>query len=96
MPQILVALLPILESRKEIEWDRVERALDALSEAYYSTVSYYESNKAAESDRRHEQLQLSRKWDRVANRLRLFDSNLSNRFGIKSRFWQEGEAWDAA
>jgi hypothetical protein len=86
----VVALLPTLEARKEKEHDRVNETLDALSDAYFSTVTYYE---APSPNTRRAQIELARKWDRVANLTRPFDRNLSSRFSLKSRFWQDGEAW---
>jgi hypothetical protein len=86
----VVALLPALEARKEKEQDRVNETLDALSDAYFSTVAYYE---APCQNARHAQIELARKWDRVTNLTRSFDRNLSSRFSLKSRFWQDGEAW---
>lgn len=91
---MVVGLLPILESRREKEQDRVDETLHALGDAYYSTLSYYETGKANESSKRHEQIQLARKWDKVANLTRKFDASLANRFSLKSRFWQDGEAWN--
>jgi hypothetical protein len=86
----VVALLPTLEARKEKEHDRVNEILDALSDAYFSTMTYYES---PSTDTRRAQIELARKWDRVANLTRPFDLNLSSRFSLKSRFWVGGEAW---
>ncbi|RTE64234.1 hypothetical protein EH243_18425 [Amphritea opalescens] len=86
----VVSLLPVLEARKEKEYDRVNETLDALSDAYFSTVTYY----AVPTDSpKGTQLELAYKWDRVANLTRQFDQNLSSRFSLKSRFWEEGEAW---
>jgi len=89
----VIALLAILDSRRENEQDRVNEALQALGDAYYSTVTYYETDFTNSSAKRREQLQLAQKWDRVANLTRQFHSNIASRFSLKSRFWQEGEAW---
>ena len=89
----VIALLAVLDSRRENERDRVNEALQALGDAYYSTVTYYETDFTNSEAKRHEQLQLAQKWDRVANLTRQFDSNIASRFSLKSRFWQDGEAW---
>ena len=89
----VIGVLPILESRREKEKDRVDEALHALGDAYYSTLSYYETDKPRESAKRQEQIRLAQKWDKVANLTRRYDRNLASRFSIKSRFWQEGRAW---
>ena len=86
------ALLPILEVKREKEYDRVNEILHALSDAYFSTVSYYE---APPSEVREIQVELAHKWDRVADLTRPFDRNLSSRFSLKSRFWQDREAWSS-
>jgi hypothetical protein len=87
-------LFGILDSKKEIEQTRVEEALEALGDAYYSTLNYYESNLCFADNSRQEQLKLAEKWDRVANLTRRFDRNIASRFGLKSKFWQDGEAWN--
>ena len=92
----VIALLAVLDSRRENEQDRVNEALQALGDAYYSTVTYYETDFANGEAKRHEQLQLAQKWDRVANLTRQFDSNIASRFSLKSRFWQDGEAWSSS
>ncbi len=89
----VITLLQILDSRKEPEHDRVTAALNALSDAFYSTVSYYESLHETDFLKRQKQIELANKWDVVANLTRPFDLNLSSRFSLKSRFWYEGEAW---
>ena len=92
----VIALLAVLDSRRENEQDRVNEALQALGDAYYSTVAYYETDFTNSEAKRHEQLQLAQKWDRVANLTRRFDSNIASRFSLKSRFWQDGEAWSSS
>jgi len=68
-------------------------ALEALGDAFHSTVIYYETEYTSDYDRRRAQIELAEKWDRVANRMRPFSKNLWSRFNLKSRFWYEGEAW---
>jgi hypothetical protein len=87
-------LFGILDSKKEIDQTRVDEALVALGDAYFSTVNYYESNLCLSRNSRQEQLKLAEKWDRVANLTRRFDRNIASRFSLKSQFWQDGEAWD--
>ena len=89
---VLIAI-PIIESRKDKEHERATTALTALSNAFYSTSSYYESPIMDKNKRREAQLDLAQKWDNAANLMRPFDANLWSRFNLKSRFWYEGEAW---
>ncbi|USF86372.1 hypothetical protein [Candidatus Endoriftia persephone] len=92
----VIALLAVLDSRRENEQNRVNESLQALGDAYYSTVTYYDTDFTNSSAKRHEQLLLAQKWDRVANLTRQFDSNIASRFSLKSRFWQDGEAWSSS
>ena len=89
----VIALLAVLDSRRENEQNRVNDTLQALSDAYYSTVAYYETDFDNINTKRHEQIHLAQKWDMVANLTRQFDVNIASRFRLKSRFWQDGEAW---
>lgn len=89
----ITTLFGILDSKKENDQTRVDEALVALGDAYYSTVNYYESNLCLSNNSRQEQLKLAEKWDRVANLTRRFDRNIASRLGLKSQFWQDGEAW---
>ncbi len=90
---LVLAAIPIIESRKDKEHERATAALTALSDAFYSTSSYYDSPVSDESKRREAQLNLAQKWDNSENLIRPFDTNLWSRFNLKSRFWYEGEAW---
>jgi len=92
----VIALLAVLDSRRENEQDRVNEALQALGDAYYSMVAYYETDFTNSEAKRHEQLQLAQKWDRVANLTRQFDSNIASRISLKSHYWQDGEAWSSS
>lgn len=90
---VVLAAIPIIESRKDKEHERATAALTALSDAFYSTSSYYDSPISDKNKRREAQLNLARKWDNAANLIRPFDTNLWSRFNLKSRFWYESEAW---
>ena len=92
----VIGILAILDAHREKDQDRVNEALEALGDAYYSTVSYYETDTSDSNAKRQWQLQLAEKWDRVANLTRRFDANLASRFSLKSRFWHDGEAWDSS
>lgn len=92
---IVQSLLPVLEARKDHDHDRATEALEALADAFYETAAYYESGTTGSNARRRAQIEIARKWDRVANLMRPFDNNLWSRFNLKSRFWYEGEAWTA-
>lgn len=89
----ILALATALDAKKEKDHERVNEALEALSDAYYSTLSYYETIDAAPANRRSRQIELAQKWDRVSTLTRRYDEGLSSRFSLKSRFWKDGEAW---
>ncbi len=89
----ILALATTLDAKKEKDHERVNDALEALSEAYYSTLSYYETIDATSANRRSRQIELAQKWDRVSMLTRRYDEGLSSRFSLKSRFWKDGEAW---
>ena len=90
----ITTLLGILDSRKEAEQTYVNEAIEALGDAYYSTLNYYESHQALSTNYRQQQIELAQKWDKVANLTRRFDKNISSRFSLKSRFWHDGGNWD--
>jgi hypothetical protein len=89
---LVSAVLPILESRKEMDKDRVTEALNSLGDAFFSTEEYYETIYKSSDEQRKIQYELATKWDTVANLMRPFDSELSKRFLYKSKFWFDGEA----
>lgn len=91
--KLALSAIQIIESRKDIEHERATAALTALSDAFYSTSSYYDSLTTDENKKRQAQLRLAQKWDKAANLMRPFDTNLWSRFNLKSRFWYEGETW---
>jgi hypothetical protein len=90
---LVLAAIPIIESRKDKDHERATAALNALSDAFYSTSSYYDSPILDANKKREAQLNIAQKWDNTANLMRPFDTNLWSRFNLKSRFWYEGEAW---
>jgi hypothetical protein len=90
---LVLAAIPIIESRKDKDHERATVALAALSDAFYATSKYYDSPITNKDRKREAQLDLAQKWDNTANLIRPFDTNLWSRFNLKSRFWYEGEAW---
>lgn len=89
----ILALATTLDAKKEKDQERVNEALEALSNAYYSTLSYYEAIEAISGSRRLQQIELAQKWDKVSTLTRRYDIGLSSRFSSKSRFWKDGETW---
>ncbi|MBQ4677710.1 hypothetical protein H9X88_05755 [Aeromonas hydrophila] len=90
---LVLSVLPIIESKKDKDYERATAALEALGRAFYSTSAYYESRFDNESERNATQLNLTKRWDQVAILLRPFDTRLWNRFNLKCRFWYEGVTW---
>jgi len=90
---LVLAAIPIIESRKDKDHERATAALAALGDAYFATSKYYDSPITDTNRKREAQLDLAQKWDNAANLVRPFDTNLWSRFNLKSRFWYEGEAW---
>jgi len=89
----ILALATTLDAKKEKDQERVNEALEALSDAYYSTLSYHEAIEAISGSRRLQQIELAQKWDKVSTLTRRYDTGLSSRFSLKSRFWKDGETW---
>lgn len=90
---LVISVLPIIESRKDKNHERATLALEALGSAFYSTSAYYDTEFNDQNEQRSVQYDLAEKWDRVATLLRPFSTELWNRFNLKSRFWYEGGAW---
>lgn len=89
----VLSVLKNLESKKDLDHERATVALNALSDAFFSTSAYYESVFSSDAQKREAQFELAKKWDHAANLIRVFDTNLWTRFNLKSRFWYDGEAW---
>ena len=70
-----------------------ENAEISLSHAYNLTHGYYASLNSGSDKSLGLEHDIAEAWAEAAIRLRKFNSNLSNRLGLKSRFWREGAAW---
>ena len=69
-----------------------EEALLALSDAYHSTVKYYEFLKDHDRDKCVE-TDVAHKWEIVGILLQKRDSTLAERLKAKSRYWRDGATW---
>jgi hypothetical protein len=84
-----VSLIP-REPRNRTKED--ENALAALSDAYHTTLQYYEFLKDNPRDLSKE-AGIAYKWEIVGIVLQKYDSTLAERLDAKSRYWREGATW---
>ncbi len=84
-----VSLIP-REQRNRTKED--ENALAALSDAYHTTIEYYEFLKNHSRDTSKE-AEIAYKWEIVGIVLKKYDSTIAARLDAKSRYWREGATW---
>ena len=69
-----------------------EEALTALSDAYHTTLEYYEFLKTNQRDSAKE-VGIAHKWQRVGILLKKYDPTIAERLDAKSRYWRDGGTW---
>ena len=82
----------VRENKKATKQQKIE-AEEALKSAYNLTQGYYASLREGSGKDATREHQVAEAWDRASIRLREFDTTLSQRLSLKSRFWREGAAW---
>lgn len=86
------AYISIRENKTATKSEKEEAEI-ALTHAYNLTHSYYTLLNTGSSKSTSEEHTIADAWSEAGIRLRKFNANLSNRLGLKSRFWREGAAW---
>jgi hypothetical protein len=90
---LIVSILALFPRNKSQRDENQQRALLAVSAAYHETAAYLEARAAKGRDRDRE-WRIVQKWREAAWMLGRYDSDLSWRLSVKSRFWEEGGTWD--
>ena len=88
----LLQAISLIPRNPRNQTDADEKALGALSDAYYATHKYYDSLKDHSRDRSQE-VDIANKWEQVGILMQKYDSTLSQQLSTKSRYWKEGATW---
>ncbi len=86
------AFLVVRENKKASEQQKAS-AEESLKSAYNLTHGYYASLQSGGDKDSIKEHEVAKAWDIASIRLRPFDTTLSQRLSLKSRFWREGAAW---
>lgn len=90
---IAAAAFHVVRENKKASEQQKASAEEALKSAYNLTHGYYASLKSGTAKNPTAEHEVAEAWDIASIRLRAFDTTLSQRLSLKSRFWREGAAW---
>lgn len=77
-----------IEKKKEQQAIRI-----AVSKAFHATESYYRILDNGGTRDTPKECDIAEKWECASLLIKPFDSDLSQRLGLKSNFWRSGATW---
>lgn len=86
------AFVSIKDNKRATDAEKQEAEI-SIASAYNMTEGYYAALSNGQNKDHQKEHEIAYAWHEASIRLRKFNRGLSNRLGLKSRFWREGAAW---